>query len=102
MHVFVYIYICMHACVYACAYACIYIPIATVASRCLLGSTFLDFDLAPKRNEQFGYCLLDFDIAPVIKLVSLTWLLWALSFLKFTFHYITCIRRHSSVCVSIL
>jgi len=35
-----------------------------------------------------------FDIAPVTKLVSLTWLLWALrSFRSFTLHYITYIQR---------
>jgi len=31
-------------------------PITTVASRCLLGLTFSDFDQEPKRNEKFGYC----------------------------------------------
>jgi len=39
-----------------------------------------------KRNEKFGYCGLD--IAPVNKLVFLTWLLWALgSFQRFTFTF---------------
>src|SRR6218665_2188925 len=30
-----------------------------IAPRCLPGLTFPDFDLAPKRNEKFGYCGLD-------------------------------------------
>ena len=34
-------------------------PTPTVAPRCLPGLTFPDFDLAPKRNEKFGYCGLD-------------------------------------------
>src|SRR6218665_431638 len=60
-----------------------------LAPRCLPGLTFPDFDLAPKRNEVW---LLGtgFGIAPMNKLVSLTWLLWALrSFRSFTLHYIT-------------
>jgi len=32
---------------------------ATIAPRCFPGLTFPDFDLAPKRNERFGYCGLD-------------------------------------------
>src|SRR6218665_3538716 len=34
-------------------------PVTTVAPRCLLGLTFSSFDLAPNRNEKFGYCGLD-------------------------------------------
>src|SRR6218665_2314295 len=34
-------------------------PTPTVAPRSLPGLTFPDFDLAPKRNEKFGYCGLD-------------------------------------------
>ena len=39
-----------------------FVPGPYVASRegCLFGLTFLNFDLAPKRNEKFGYCGLDF------------------------------------------
>jgi len=34
--------------------------IATVAPRCrLLSFTFLDFDLAPKPKDKFGYCVID-------------------------------------------
>src|SRR6218665_4131223 len=33
-------------------------PIATVAPRYLLDLTFPDFDLAPKRDEKFGYSLI--------------------------------------------
>ena len=36
-----------------------HLPTPTVAPRCLPGLTFPDFDLAPKRNEKFGYCALD-------------------------------------------
>src|SRR6218665_2227570 len=63
---------------------------ATVAPRCFPGLTFPDFDLATKR--EVWLLRTGFGIAPVNKLVSLTWLLWALrSFRSFTLHlhYIT-------------
>jgi len=54
--------------------------------RCLPGLTFPDFDLAPKR--EVWLLRTGFGIAPVNKLVSLTWRLWTLrSFLSFTLHY---------------
>src|SRR6218665_259110 len=60
-------------------------PTPTVAPRCLPGLTFPDF-YETKREVwllRTGFC-----IAPVNKLVSLTWLLWAVrSFRSFTLHY---------------
>jgi len=57
--------------------------IATVAPSCLLGLTFVDFYLAPKRKVWL--LRIWFDTAPVNKLVSMMWLLWALrSFQRFT------------------
>ena len=65
----------------------VYKQIATVASHCLLGSTFQDFYLALRRNEKFWLLRTWVSIAPMNKLVSLAWLLWALrSFRRFTLH----------------
>src|SRR6218665_31082 len=57
------------------------------APRCFPGLTFPDFDLAPKRNVWL--LRTGFGIAPVNKMVSLTWLLWALMRSFGVLHYIT-------------
>src|SRR6218665_171290 len=62
-------------------------PTPTVAPRCLPGLTFPDFY---ETKREVWLLRTGFGIAPENKLVSLTWLLWALrSYRRFTLHYIT-------------
>ena len=60
---------------------------ATVAPRCFPGLTFPDFDLGIETKRKVWLLRTGFGIVLVNKLVSLTWLLWALrSFRGFTLH----------------
>jgi len=73
-------------------------PITTIAPNCLLGLTFPDFDLETK--QEVWLLRTWFGIAPVNKLVSLTWLLWSLrSFRRFTLHYSEWTNTYMSSCI---
>ena len=78
------------------------LPTTTTVPHCLLDLTFADFNLSPKRNEKFWLLRTWLGLAPVNKLVSLTWFLASAEVFSEIYTTLHCITIFVHLCCFVI